>query len=121
MLIFCSTKIGAKQLSRELKSANLAVEDIHSDLDQATRTRVLNEFRSKKLSILVATDVLSRGIDIEDIDLVVNYDVPNEGEDYIHRIGRTARAESKGMAITLVNENDQYGFASIEALLCKGS
>lgn len=119
VLVFCSTKVGAKDLNRELKKTNLAVEEIHSDLDQSVRQEVLRAFRSKKLNVLVATDVLSRGIDIDDIDLVINYDVPNDGEDYIHRIGRTARAASKGMAITLINEKDQAGFAEIETLLGK--
>ena len=75
--------------------------------------------QSRKLNILVATDILSRGIDIEDIDLIINYDVPNEGEDYIHRIGRTARAESEGIAITLINEKEQRKFSEIEELLGK--
>ncbi len=119
VLVFCSTKTGAKQLTRELKKNDLAVEDIHSDLDQNSRKEVLNQFRSRKLNILVATDVLSRGIDIDNIDLVVNFNVPKEGEDYIHRIGRTARAESKGLAITLVSPEDQRSFASIERLLGK--
>jgi superfamily II DNA/RNA helicase len=119
VLVFCSTKSGAKQLTKELKKKNLAVEEIHSDLDQSARKEVLNQFRSRQLNILVATDVLSRGIDIDNIDLVINFDVPKEGEDYIHRIGRTARAESKGLAITLVSEDDQHSFASIEKLLGK--
>jgi superfamily II DNA/RNA helicase len=117
VLVFCSTKVGAKQLSQALKKQKLNVEEIHSDLEQKERKEVLNRFRSRKTTILVATDVLSRGIDIDNIDMVVNYDVPKEGEDYIHRIGRTARAESKGMAVTLVSENDQRSFAAIEKLL----
>lgn len=116
-LIFCSTKIKAKQMAGDLKNAGFSVEDIHSDLDQKTREKVLKSFRAKTLGILVATDILSRGIDIEDIDLVVNYDVPNDGEDYIHRIGRTARAESDGVAITFVSQDEQNRFASIEKLL----
>ena len=119
ILIFCSTKLSAKNLAVELKKAKLAVEDIHSDLDQDKRERVLSQFKSKQLNILVATDILSRGIDVEDIDLVINYDVPNDGEDYIHRIGRTARAESDGVAITLINEKEQSKFGEIEALLEK--
>jgi len=119
VLIFCSTKSSTKQLGIELKKSGLAVEAIHSDLDQETRNKVLRAFKNRKLSILVATDILSRGIDIEDIDLIINYDVPNDGEDYIHRIGRTARAESHGMAFTLINEKEQSRFAEIEALLGK--
>jgi superfamily II DNA/RNA helicase len=117
VLIFCSTKLKTKQLSSELKKSGLAVEEIHSDLDQQHRENALMNFKSRKLQILVATDILSRGIDIEDIDLVINFDVPNDGEDYIHRIGRTARAESDGVAITLVNEKEQGKFAEIEKLL----
>ena len=119
VLIFCSTKSSTKQLGIELKKSGLAVEAIHSDLDQETRNKVLRAFKNRKLSILVATDILSRGIDIEDIDLIINYDVPNDGEDYIHRIGRTARAESHGMAFTLINEKEQSRFSEIEALLGK--
>jgi superfamily II DNA/RNA helicase len=119
ILIFCSTKTATKQLSAALKKLRLNAEEIHSDLDQPAREKVLNRFRSKELNILVATDIVSRGIDIEDIDMVVNFDVPNEGEDYIHRIGRTARAQAKGAAITLINEKDQAKFATIEKLLGK--
>jgi superfamily II DNA/RNA helicase len=117
VLVFCSTKISTKQLSAELKKLKLAVEDIHSDLDQKSREDALMNFKSRKLQVLVATDILSRGIDIEDIDLVINYDVPNDYEDYVHRIGRTARAETEGVAITFVNEKDQSRFATIEKLL----
>jgi len=117
VLVFCSTKISAKQLSRELKQKGLKVEDIHSDLDQKNREQVLLDFRNRKLNVLVATDILSRGIDVEDIDMVINYDVPNDGEDYIHRIGRTARAEADGIAITLISPEEQQKFAAIEKLL----
>ncbi|MBN2348993.1 MAG: DEAD/DEAH box helicase [Bacteroidales bacterium] len=117
VLIFCSTKISAKQLSRELKTSGFAIMDIHSDLDQKNREEVLTDFKNRKLNILVATDILSRGIDIDDIELVVNFDVPHDGEDYIHRIGRTARAESNGEAITLITDKDQYKFLKIEKLL----
>ncbi len=119
VLIFCSTKEKTKQLSRELRKTKLAVDEIHSDLDQQTRERVLMAFKNKSLNILVATDIMSRGIDVEDIDMVINYDVPRDGEDYIHRIGRTARAASDGLAFTLVNEKDQYNFSKIEELLGK--
>ena len=117
VLIFCSTKLKTKQLSSDLKKAGFAVAEIHSDLDQQTRENALMNFKSRKLQILVATDILSRGIDIEDIDLVINFDVPNDGEDYIHRIGRTARAEADGIAITFVNEKEQGKFAEVEKLL----
>jgi ATP-dependent RNA helicase RhlE len=119
ILIFCSTKVKTKQLSSELKKLKFSVEDIHSDLDQKSRENALLNFKSRRLQILVATDILSRGIDIEDIDLVINYDVPNDYEDYIHRIGRTARAETEGVAITFVNIKEQNRFASIETLLEK--
>jgi ATP-dependent RNA helicase RhlE len=92
---------------------------MHSDLDQANREDVLNRFAGGRLPILVATDILSRGIDIDTIDLVINYDVPRDGEDYVHRIGRTARAEAEGMAVTLIGEKEQGRFAAIEALLGK--
>ena len=117
VLIFCSRKQNVKQLSRELKRANFSIEEMHSDLDQNNREEVLSAFRNRKINILVATDILSRGIDIEDIDLVINYDVPHDGEDYIHRIGRTARAETDGIAYTFVGEKEQNNFAQIEALL----
>ena len=117
VIIFCSKKQNVKQLSNELKRANFSIEEIHSDLDQTKREQVLLDFRNKKLKILVATDILSRGIDIEDIDLVINYDVPNDGEDYIHRIGRTARAASEGTAYTFISEKEQQKFSQIEDLL----
>ena len=117
VLIFCSTKIKTKQLCSELKKSGLSVEEIHSNLDQAGRENALLKFKSRQINILVATDIVSRGIDIEDIDLVINYDVPNDGEDYIHRIGRTARAEADGMAITFINEKEQSRFGDIEKLL----
>ena len=117
VIVFCSKKQNVKQLSNELKRSRFSIEEIHSDLDQIKREQVLLDFRNKKLKILVATDILSRGIDIEDIDLVINYDVPNDGEDYIHRIGRTARAASEGTAYTFITEKEQQKFAQIEELL----
>jgi ATP-dependent RNA helicase RhlE len=117
VIVFCSTKVSARQLTRELKRTELVVEEIHSDLDQDSRKKVLNSFRNREVNVLVATDVLSRGIDIDDIDLVINFDVPHDAEDYIHRIGRTARVAARGVAITFVNESEQRKFASIEHLL----
>ncbi len=117
VITFCSTKDSAKALNRSLKKLDLSVEEIHSDLDQKKRNEILNQFKAKKLNILVATDVISRGIDIEDIDLVINFDIPNDPADYIHRIGRTARASATGIAISLINEKDQRYFAFIEKLL----
>ncbi len=119
ILVFCSTKDKTKQLTRELKKLKLSADEIHSDIDQSARESVLNKFKSRDLNILVATDILSRGIDIEDIDLVINYDVPHDAEDYIHRVGRTARAASEGEAITLIGEKDQRRFLAIEELIGK--
>jgi ATP-dependent RNA helicase RhlE len=119
VLIFCSKKDNVKKLTRDLKHAHFPVEEIHSDLEQAQREQVLLDFKSRRLRILVATDILSRGIDIDNIDLVINYDVPNDGEDYIHRIGRTARAETDGIAYTFVSEREQNKFLVIEDLLGK--
>lgn len=119
VLIFCSSKLSVKQLTRTLKMAKLAVDEIHSDLEQEQRENVLMRFKNGSLRILVATDILSRGIDIDNIGLVINYDVPHDGEDYIHRIGRTARAEADGMAITLIGFKEQRKFLTIERLLGK--
>lgn len=117
LIIFASTKVKVKQLTRELQKQGLNAKPISSDLEQSERESILNEFKSKKLQILVATDVISRGIDIDNIDMVINYDVPNDPEDYIHRIGRTARASSEGEAVTFINEDDQYKFGRIEDLI----
>jgi len=119
ILVFCSSKLNVKQLYEDLRRAGFAVGQIQSDLEQEQREQVLLDFKSKKLKILVATDILSRGIDIEDIDLVINYDVPHDGEDYIHRIGRTARAATNGTATTLVSMKEYGKFQRIEALLGK--
>jgi superfamily II DNA/RNA helicase len=117
ILIFASTKSKVKSIARELISAKFQVADIHSDLEQSDREKVLLRFRNRALQMLVATDVLSRGIDIENISLVVNYDVPHDAEDYVHRVGRTARAEQSGIAITFVNETDMFRFSKIEKLI----
>jgi len=119
VIVFCSKKSSVKQLAHELKRAGLSVDQIHSDLEQDHREQVLLDFRNRKTRILVATDILSRGIDVEDIDLVINYDVPNDGEDYVHRIGRTARAASTGTAYTFIIEKEQQRFARIEELIGK--
>ena len=118
-LVFCSRKQTVKQVRRELKHAKFNIEEIHSDLEQAQRENVLSAFSSGRIPLLVATDILSRGIDIDTIDLVINYDVPGDGEDYVHRIGRTARAEADGVAFTLVGEKEQNKFAAIEQLIDK--
>lgn len=119
VVVFCSKKQSVKQLTAQLKRSGIVADEIHSDLEQAGREEVLLAFKNKRLPVLVATDIISRGIDIEDIDLVINYDVPNDGEDYVHRIGRTARAETKGIAYTFVNEQEQRKFSEIEQLIEK--
>jgi ATP-dependent RNA helicase RhlE len=119
VVIFCSSKSSVKQLSHDLKRVGLPVDEIHSDLEQEKREDVLIQFKSGRLPILVATDIISRGIDIDNIDLVINYDVPHDGEDYVHRIGRTARAAAEGTAITFVSVKEQHKFARIEKLLGK--
>jgi len=117
VLIFASTKSKVKILERELRQLHLPVAAIHSDLEQKEREAVLLGFANGATRILVATDILSRGIDIDNIGLVVNYDVSSDAEDYVHRVGRTARAASTGEALTLVNEQDMYKMAQIESLI----
>ncbi len=117
VLIFASTKENVKKLDATLHRIGLKAKAIHSDLEQSERENILREFKNKKLSILIGTDVLSRGIDVDGISLVVNYDVPPDPEDYIHRIGRTARAETTGTAITFITEIDQRKFYNIENLI----
>jgi ATP-dependent RNA helicase RhlE len=119
IIVFCSKKQQVKLLTRELKRVGIPAEEIHSDLEQARREEVLRSFTSKRLPILVATDILSRGIDVDHIDLVINFDVPHDGEDYVHRIGRTARAETDGTAYTFISPREQNKFAAIERLLGK--
>ena len=117
VIVFSSTKVNVKNMEKELKRLGLSVAAIHSDLEQKDREEVLRQFRSRKLKILVATDVLSRGIDIENISLVINFDVPGDAEDYVHRVGRTARAESKGEAITFITTLEMKKFNDIEQLI----
>lgn len=116
-IVFVSTKEKVKQLYQTLYRSGFKVEAFHSDLEQEQREQILRAFKSRQLPVLVGTDVLSRGIDVEGISLVINYDVPHDPEDYIHRIGRTARAETTGTAITFINEKDQRKFSDIEALI----
>ncbi len=117
ILIFSSTKRKVSEIVRGLRSKNFIVEGISSDLEQKERESTLLRFRSRRTRVLVATDVLSRGIDIKDINLVINFDTPSDAEDYVHRIGRTARAEATGVAITLVNRDDVYKIQRIEKLI----
>jgi len=117
IIIFSSTKAKVSVIVQELSKAGFKSKGISSSLEQDKREEVLRGFRSKRIRILVATDVMSRGIDIKEINMVVNYDVPNEAADYVHRVGRTARANTKGEAITLVNPKDMRKFGRIEQLI----
>ena len=119
VIVFASTKENVKKLDITLRKAGLSVKAFHSDLEQAEREQILREFKNRSLRILVGTDILSRGIDVEGISLVINYDSPPDPEDYVHRIGRTARASTDGTAITFINEKDQKKFARIEQLIGK--
>lgn len=117
IIIFTSTKAKVNDIVSSLRRYKHNVEGISSDYDQSQREEVLRTFRSKQTRIVVATDVLARGIDIKDINLVINYEVPKNAEDYVHRVGRTARANTTGVALTLVNEEDMYQFSQIEKLI----
>ena len=118
-IVFTSRKRTVSQITRTLKKAGIQCERISSDAEQSEREAVMLGFRQKKFPILVATDVVSRGIDIDSIELVVNYDVPPNEEDYVHRIGRTARADKDGEGVTLINPDDQFRFGKIEKLIEK--
>ena len=117
IIVFCSTKKKVEQLYRKLRDRNFACAPISSDYTQEEREQALSDFKNGRTRILVATDVMSRGIDVKGIDLVMNFDVPHDAEDYVHRIGRTARAKTTGMAITLVSPEDMYRFSKIERLI----
>lgn len=119
VIIFVSSKKKVKELASSLKSLNLNVAEMHSDLEQVQREKTMVAFRNNHISVLVATDIISRGIDIDDISMVINYDVPHDEEDYIHRIGRTARAGRGGEALTLVNAKDELSFRNIEKFIGK--
>ena len=117
VIIFSSKKTKVKEIAAAFKRMKLNVGEMHSDLDQSQRDVVMREFKSGRIDILVATDIVSRGIDIDDIRLVINYDAPHDCEDYVHRIGRTARAGADGCAITFVAVDDQARFAAIEEFI----
>ncbi len=117
VIIFSSTKRVVSELTRLMKAKGYSVGEMSSDLEQAQREACLREFKSRRLQIIVATDVMARGIDIKEISLVINYDVPGDAEDYVHRVGRTARADSTGVALTFINEEDVYKFKKIEELI----
>ena len=119
VIVFVGKKQRVKDLTRALRAINIDARAMHSDLEQKERDEVMLDFRNSKVDVLVATDIVSRGIDVDDIPLVINYDVPRDAEDYVHRIGRTARAENKGEAITLVSPEDKNFFHKIERFLQK--
>ncbi len=119
IIIFSSTKLNVDKIARALRDTGMDVGQIHSDFDQAQREETLRLFKNGKLHVLVATDILSRGIDVKGINLVINNSVPGDAEDYIHRIGRTARADADGIAITLINYKDRRKFKDIEQLMEK--
>ncbi|SMO54045.1 Superfamily II DNA and RNA helicase [Saccharicrinis carchari] len=117
ILVFSSRKSKVNDIVKALRKNKFNARGIHSDLDQSERIEVLREFKNRNVQILVATDIVARGIDIEKIDLVINFDVPNDAEDYVHRIGRTARAQTQGVGITFITEDKQYDFSKIEELI----
>jgi ATP-dependent RNA helicase RhlE len=117
VIIFTSRKINVNGLVRDLRRMGFKADGMLSDLDQKEREEVMLRFKNRDTQVLVATDIVSRGIDIDGIDMVMNYDVPRDPEDYVHRIGRTARAQSSGIAITLISDEDQHNFKKIEDLI----
>ncbi|MCB0402842.1 MAG: DEAD/DEAH box helicase [Flavobacteriales bacterium] len=119
IIVFSSRKSTVKDIVKALNQQGLPAKGIHSDLTQQERENVLLDFKNKKIKILVATDILSRGIDIKGINLVINYDIPSDAEDYVHRIGRTARGDNTGVAITFINGEECYNFSKIEKLIEK--
>ena len=119
VIVFASSKLKVKEVAKAFMRLKLNVGEMHSDLDQSQRDHIMHEFKSGRINILVATNIVARGIDIDDIRLVINYDVPHDAEDYVHRIGRTARANHDGCAITFVSETEQVKFKSIEDFLGK--
>lgn len=119
VIVFAGSKNKVKEINRNLKQMDLRCEEMHSDLTQTQRDEAMYLFKSGQTDVLVATDIVSRGIDIDDIAMVINYDVPHDAEDYIHRIGRTARAEREGTAVTLINGKDMRAFRRIEQLIGK--
>ena len=119
VIIFSGSKMKVKQINQALQKLKINSGEMHSDLEQAERDDIMFKFKSGQIDVLVATDIVARGIDIDDIAMVINYDVPHDAEDYVHRIGRTARADRDGVAITLVNEDDMFAFHQIEKFLDK--
>ena len=119
VIIFSGSKMKVKQINQALQKLKINSGAMHSDLEQAERDDIMFKFKSGQIDVLVATDIVARGIDIDDIAMVINYDVPHDAEDYVHRIGRTARADRDGVAITFVNEDDMFAFHQIEKFLGK--
>ena len=119
VIVFASSKIKVKNIALALLRAGVNASAMHSDLEQSERDEVMYKFKTQQINVLVATDIVARGIDIDDIQLVINYDVPHDAEDYVHRIGRTARANHDGEAITFIGEQEQVKFKSIERFLKK--
>ena len=117
VIIFSSTKENVKRLEKSLSRKEKSIKAFHSDLEQTEREEIMRDFKARRVRVLIGTDILSRGIDVDGISLIVNYDAPPDPEDYIHRIGRTARASKQGVAITFINEKDMQRFGQIEALM----
>ena len=120
VILFAGKKQRVKDLTRTLRALHIDARAMHSDLEQNERDQVMLDFRNGKVAVLVATDVVARGIDVTDVPLVINYDVPHDPEDYVHRIGRTARAENSGEALTLVSPDDKHYWSKIERFLTGG-
>lgn len=120
IIIFCSTKSATNALGRRMMRKGYSVESFSSDIEQDERERIMLDFKNRKLNMLVGTDILARGIDVDGIELVVNYDLPSDADDYVHRVGRTARAEREGTAITFVEQKDHRKFARIYEVTDKG-
>ncbi len=119
VIVFASSKLKVKDLARDMRRSGFKIGEMHSDLEQSRRDEVMHDFKSGHTDILVATDIVARGIDIDDITMVVNFDVPHDAEDYVHRIGRTARADNDGESLTLVSERDRRRWSDIEKFLGK--
>lgn len=119
VIVFASSKLKVRQLARDLRGLKKKIGEMHSDLEQDRREEVMLDFKNGRINVLVATDIVARGIDIDDITMVINYDVPHDAEDYVHRIGRTARAEADGAAVTLVSDREKRRWTAIERFLGK--
>lgn len=117
LIVFSSRKITVNEIVKRLRAKKILAKGIHSGFEQSEREQILLDFRNGKHKVLIATDIVSRGIDIDDIDLIINFDIPLEAEDYVHRVGRTARAEREGLAISLINQDDVFRFKRIEKLI----